>query len=156
MARNKRRTRVVHVDAARQDGQPLQARDVDADPAGSAAAVEADLDAHAARTDNPHAVTAAQAGADTVGSAAAAEAAANAYTDSEIGTHAADADAHKGQKESIEIDAGDLHLVGDDAAPGANQVYGTDGAGAKGWKADPAGGSGLTHPQVLARVSLRG
>lgn len=35
-----------------------------------------------------------------------------------------------------------LQLVGDVATPGPNQVYGTDGTGAKGWKADPAGGGG--------------
>lgn len=46
-----------------------------------------------------------------------------------------------------------LQLVNDSAAPGANQVYGTDAGGVKGWKADPAGG-GLTHQQILAR-SLR-
>lgn len=33
-----------------------------------------------------------------------------------------------------------LQLVGDVATPGPNQVYGTDGTGAKGWKADPSGG----------------
>lgn len=35
-----------------------------------------------------------------------------------------------------------LSLVGDAASPGANKVYGTDGAGARGWKNDPAGGGG--------------
>ena len=35
-----------------------------------------------------------------------------------------------------------LELDGDAATPGANQVYGTDGAGDKGWKPDPAGGGG--------------
>jgi hypothetical protein len=44
-------------------------------------------------------------------------------------------------KNSIEVDAGELQLVGDELAPGNNKVYGTDGAGAKGWKDDPAGGS---------------
>jgi len=43
---------------------------------------------------------------------------------------------------SIEIDTDILQLVNDEASPGNNQVYGTDGAGAKGWKADPAGGGG--------------
>ena len=40
-----------------------------------------------------------------------------------------------------------LSLVGDVAAPGNNKVYGTDGAGARAWKDDPAGGSGdVTGP----------
>jgi parallel beta-helix repeat protein len=33
-----------------------------------------------------------------------------------------------------------LSLVNDSATPGNNKVYGTDGAGTKGWKNDPAGG----------------
>ena len=33
-----------------------------------------------------------------------------------------------------------LSLVGDVATPGANKVYGTDAAGSRGWKNDPAGG----------------
>lgn len=33
-----------------------------------------------------------------------------------------------------------LNLVNDSAAPGNNMVYGTDGAGVRGWKADPSGG----------------
>mgnify|MGYP003564216952 CR=1 FL=1 len=33
-----------------------------------------------------------------------------------------------------------FELVNDETSPGANKVYGTDGAGAKGWKDDPAGG----------------
>ena len=44
-------------------------------------------------------------------------------------------------KNSIEADTGELQLVGDDASPGNNKAYGTDAAGAKGWKDDPAGGS---------------
>jgi hypothetical protein len=35
-----------------------------------------------------------------------------------------------------------LALVGDVESPGANKVYGTDATGARGWKADPAGGGG--------------
>lgn len=67
-------------------------------------------------------------------------------TPAALTTHASDPDAHKGQKNSIELDAGDLQLVGDEASPGNNQVYGTDGSGNKGWKADPSGGSGdSTH-----------
>jgi hypothetical protein len=44
-------------------------------------------------------------------------------------------------KNSIEVDADELQLVGDQSAPGNNKVYGTDALGAKGWKDDPAGGS---------------
>lgn len=63
-----------------------------------------------------------------------------------------------------------LQLVGDTATPGPNQVYGTDGTGARGWKADPAGGGGQVdtivagdgidvdstdpvNPEVSARLS---
>ena len=52
------------------------------------------------------------------------------------------ADDHKGQKNSVELDTGDLQLAGDQATPGNNKVYGTTGVGVKGWKDDPAGGSG--------------
>jgi len=41
---------------------------------------------------------------------------------------------------SITNDANGILLSGDAAAPGANKVYGTNGSGVKGWKADPAGG----------------
>jgi len=37
-----------------------------------------------------------------------------------------------------------LSLENDEAAPGNNQVYGTDGSGARGWKPDPVGGGGAT------------
>lgn len=40
---------------------------------------------------------------------------------------------------SIVANANDIQLVNDTAAPGNNQVYGTTGAGVKGWKADPSG-----------------
>jgi len=43
---------------------------------------------------------------------------------------------------SVEFAADNFQLVGDLASPGANQVYGTDGSGVKGWKADPLGGGG--------------
>lgn len=46
-------------------------------------------------------------------------------------------------KESIESDEGKLRLVGDVETPGANKVYGTNSAGLREWKDDPAGGSGL-------------
>lgn len=45
-------------------------------------------------------------------------------------------------KRSIEVNAADLQLVGDVDSPGNNQVYGTNGAGARVWKADPTGGAG--------------
>ena len=41
---------------------------------------------------------------------------------------------------SITSDSSGLMLEGDEASPGNDQVYGTDGAGNKGWKDDPAGG----------------
>lgn len=50
-------------------------------------------------------------------------------------------------KNSLEFDpAGSppgthVQLVNDIPSPGPNQVYGTDGAGIRGWKANPAGGS---------------
>lgn len=44
------------------------------------------------------------------------------------------------QKNSIEDDAGDLQLVGDENAPGVNKVYGTNSAGQKGWYDQAAGG----------------
>ncbi len=49
---------------------------------------------------------------------------------------------------SLQIDATGLRLDGDADAPGANKVYGTDGAGVKGWKADPAGGA--TREELVA------
>lgn len=68
-----------------------------------------------------------------------------------------------GQKNSIELDAGDIQLVGDAASPGNNKVYGTSGAGAKGWKDDPAGGGGsglitasaftMNTAKILGRVT---
>ena len=51
------------------------------DAAGSAATVQGNLNTHAGLTNNPHAVTALQAGADPAGSAAAAQAAAIAASD---------------------------------------------------------------------------
>ena len=51
---------------------------------------------------------------------------------------------------SITADASGVKLSGDAAAPGNDKLYGTDGSGVKGWYSQPSG-SGLTHPQVLAR-----
>lgn len=42
-------------------------------------------------------------------------------------------------KNSIETNADQLQLVGDQTAPGNDKVYGTDGSGNKGWKPDPSG-----------------
>ncbi len=42
-------------------------------------------------------------------------------------------------------------LEGDTASPGNNMVYGTDGAGTKGWQ---TAGSGLTQAQVLSMLSI--
>lgn len=56
---------------------------------------------------------------------------------------------------SVAKDGSGLKLSGDVTSPGANQVYGTDSGGTKGWKADPTGGSGLTHDQSMTLVSLR-
>jgi hypothetical protein len=63
--------------------------------------------------------------------------------------HANNPDAHKGQKASIELDDGDLQLVGDEASPGNNKVYGTDGDGIKGWKGDPVGGAWEVDGEVV-------
>jgi len=57
-----------------------------ADPAGSAAAVQGNLDTHTGDTANPHAVTAGQAGADPAGSAAAVQ--------GNLDTHAGNVSAH--------------------------------------------------------------
>ena len=42
---------------------------------------------------------------------------------------------------SVKIISNNVELDGDNASPGNNKVYGTDGSGVKGWKADPAGGA---------------
>lgn len=41
---------------------------------------------------------------------------------------------------SVQNISNDIQLVGDLLTPGNNKVYGTDGTGVKGWKADPTGG----------------
>lgn len=41
---------------------------------------------------------------------------------------------------SVTSDVSGLKFSGDLASPGNNKVYGTDGSGVKGWKADPTGG----------------
>lgn len=61
-------------------------------------------DAHSGRTDNPHGVTAAQAGADPEGSGDAAETAANSYTDS----HASDTETHGAPTGERLVHTGDL------------------------------------------------
>ena len=45
-----------------------------------------------------------------------------------------------------------LSLVNDEESPGANKVYGTDGAGAKGWKDDPAGGGGGSGERTITFI----
>lgn len=60
-----------------------------------------------------------------------------------------------GVKNSIEIDTGDLQLVGDSATPGNTKLYGTNGSGTKGWYDQPAGGSGAsTALDNLASVAI--
>lgn len=44
-------------------------------------------------------------------------------------------------QQSITADASGLKLAGDAASPGANKVYGTDGAGARGWQTQTGDGS---------------
>src|SRR5690606_12420580 len=44
-------------------------------------------------------------------------------------------------KNSIEVDAGEYQLVGDEDSPGPGKVYGTDSSGVKGWKDDPQSSS---------------
>jgi hypothetical protein len=52
------------------------------------------------------------------------------YVDDQVGAVGA-------AKNSIEVDDGDLQLVGDSAAPGSNKVYGTDADGDRGWQGVP-------------------
>lgn len=46
------------------------------------------------------------------------------------------------QKNSIEVDANELQLVGDEASPGNDEYYGTDGSGNKGFHPLPSPGTG--------------
>ena len=72
---------------ARQDNpHNVTALQAGADPAGSAAAVQSNLDTHEANLSNPHNVTAFQAGADPVGSADNVQ--------SNLDTHTGDSDIH--------------------------------------------------------------
>ena len=48
-----------------------------------------------------------------------------------------------------------IGLVNDTTTPGINRVYGTDAAGVKGWKPDPAGGGAL-DPDLVAIGALTG
>lgn len=52
---------------------------------------------------------------------------------------------------SLTSDASGIKLSGDSASPGNDVFYGTNGSGTKGWYSPP-GGSGLSHPQTLART----
>lgn len=49
-------------------------------------------------------------------------------------------------KRSIESDAGELQLVGDVDAPGASKVYGTNGAGVRGWQPTGSGSGDVIGP----------
>jgi hypothetical protein len=67
---------------------------------------------------------------------------------SDLGSYAAASHTHTmsevtdlfadGVKNSIQVDATDLQLDGDSASPGGNKLYGTDGAGTKGWQSFPS------------------
>ena len=59
------------------------------------------------------------------------------------------------QQQSITADANGLKLVNDTATPPANQVYGTNAGGARGWKADPAAG-GITTGKIIAMALIFG
>lgn len=168
--RNRRRTNVVRSDPPQQDGTPFK-RPLEtaiAETSSDLAALEARVTTAEGDIDNLEAADVALDGrldvlealavvedmrldaleadvADHESRLTTAEGDINAV-EADLAAHAADVDAHKGQKHSIELDAGDLHLVGDEAAPGNNQVYGTDGSGNKGWKADPAGGGDVVGP----------
>ena len=54
------------------------------------------------------------------------------------------ANEHATPKNSIQIDGGQLQLVGDAAAPGNDKVYGTNGSGTKGWYDAATGGAGAS------------
>jgi len=56
-------------------------------------------------------------------------------------------------KNSIEVDSNQLQLVGDNAAPGALMVYGTDGSGTKGWQTY-APGTILTNTVTLSNADV--
>ena len=58
-------------------------------------------------------------------------------------------------KNSIVLNQGEYHLDGDQAAPGNNQVYGTDGSGNKTWKPDPAGGGAISIGDTVTGGSNR-
>jgi len=57
---------------------------------------------------------------------------------------------------SIEIEDGEIQLVGDEESPGNNKVYGTDGSGVKGWKDDPAGGGGGGGITAISNIGSTG
>lgn len=64
-----------------------QLPEISFDPAGSAAAVQRNLNAHIGNRNNPHGVTAAQAGADPAGSASAVQANLTAHTNNKSNPH---------------------------------------------------------------------
>jgi hypothetical protein len=59
-------------------------------------------------------------------------------------------------QQSITKDSSGLKLSGDSATPGNNMVYGTDGSGVKGWKADPAGATAFTKDVIGVTVDGAG
>lgn len=103
-------------------------------------ALQLDIDTHEARTDNPHAVTAAQTGAATTGALAAHEARVDnphAVTKAQVGLGNADDTSDANKPVSIAQAAADalaLHLAGAETATGVKtfsvglDVYGRDGA----------------------------
>ena len=102
------------------------------DTAGSAAAVQANLNAHTGNKSNPHGVTAAQVGADPAGSAAAVQANLNSHTGNRGNPHGVTA----AQVGAIPTTGGSVsgalnfannvwNNVGDDVAFGDRNISGT-------------------------------
>ncbi len=102
------------------------------DTAGSAAAVQANLNAHTGNKSNPHGVTAAQVGADPAGSAAAVQANLNSHTGNRGNPHGVTA----AQVGAIPTTGGSVsgalnfanyvwNNVGDDVAFGDRNIPGT-------------------------------
>lgn len=95
---------------------------------------------HYANVSNPHSVTAAQVGAlptANVSVTAAANKVPSANTSGKLEM------SWLSTEMSVTTNGG-IKLVNDATSPGANQVYGTNAGGTKGWKADPSSGSSNT------------
>ena len=102
---------------------PEQLPEMDFDEAGSAAAVQKNLDAHTGNKNNPHGVTAAQVGADPAGSAAAVQKNLDAHTGNKNNPHAVTA-AQVGAATPDEVfamlyNAGNIEKVFESSAAGA-------------------------------------